>query len=92
MHQLNGNRQRITPALVRTISKETLVEAFQGNKNFLRAVETGKEEAGPMILAKAKRYHVIFRNELLRRGCPKDEIDYEASVEESETEKEINPC
>ena len=34
-----------------------------------------------MSLAKAKRYHVIFRNELLKRGFSKDEIDYEPESE-----------
>lgn len=69
-----------------------MIEAFQGNRNFLRAVEAGKEEAGPMTLTKAKRYHVIFRNELLRRGCPKDEVDYEPPTYEAETEKETELC
>jgi hypothetical protein len=92
VHQLNGNRKRVTPALVRTISRETLIEAFQGNKNFLRAVEAGTEVAGPMTLAKAKRYHVIFRNELMRRGCPKDEVDYEPPVtEQAEPEEKVEP-
>lgn len=84
----NGHRNRITPAIVKTLKKEVLIEAFEGNRNWLRAVEAGKIEGGPMSLAKARRYHVIFRNELLRRGFDKDEVDYER---ESEVEDGVRP-
>lgn len=86
MAQSNGSRNRITPAIVKTLKKEILIEAFEGNRNWLRAVAAGKIEAGPMTLAKAKRYHGIFRAELLRRGCPKEEVDYEPVSDPGEVE------
>jgi hypothetical protein len=76
------SRIRLTPAICRRQQTEIVIENFENANKRLRAHNAGRP-IGPLTLMRAKKQKAICRTELLRRGIPKDDLDYEPATAEA---------
>lgn len=77
----NGHRRlRFTRKVVRTLTSDVLIEAYEKAHLYKYLVDEGLIAVGPATAAKNRKQHAVLRAELLARGHDAETIDLPPTI------------